>query len=45
MANANWNVTWVSNTGLTGATTLSTTGNDQFDIEEYRIVLVQGPGG
>jgi hypothetical protein len=44
-ANANWNVTWASNTGLTGATTISMTSDDQLDIEEYRIVLVQRPGG
>jgi hypothetical protein len=44
-ATSNWNVTWASNTGVTGATTLNATGNDQFDVEEYRIVLVQQPGG
>ena len=44
-ATSNWNVTWASNTGVTGTTTLNATGNDQFDIEEYRIVLVQPPGG
>ncbi|HEY5882283.1 MAG TPA: hypothetical protein VIU11_25460 [Nakamurella sp.] len=38
-------VTWQSNTGVTGSTTLSATGNDALDIGEYRIVLVQGPGG
>ena len=41
-ATSNWNVTWASNTGVTGATTLNATGNDQFDVAEYRIVLVQG---
>jgi len=44
-ATSTWSVTWQANTGETGATTLSATGNDQFDVEEYRIVLVQGPGG
>jgi len=44
-ATSNWNVTWQSNTGVTGSTTLSATGNDALDIGEYRIVLVQGPGG
>lgn len=44
-ATSNWNVTWASNTGVTGATTLSSTGNDALEIGEYRIVLVQGPGG
>jgi hypothetical protein len=44
-ATSNWTVTWASNTGATGTITLNATANDQFDIEEYRIVLVQGPGG
>ena len=44
-ATTNWTVTWQSNTGVTGGTTLNATTNDQFDIGEYRIVLVQGPGG
>jgi len=44
-ATSTWAVTWQANTGATGATTLSATGNDQFDVEEYRIVLVEGPGG
>ena len=44
-ATSNWDVTWASNTGVTGATTLSATGNDQFEVGEYRIVLVQPPGG
>jgi hypothetical protein len=44
-ATTNWTVTWQSNTGVTGGTTLNATSNDQFDIGEYRIVLVQGPGG
>ena len=44
-ATTNWTVTWQSNTGVTGGTTLNATTNDQFDIGEYRVVLVQGPGG
>jgi hypothetical protein len=44
-ATATWNVTWQSNTGATGATTLNASSTDQFDIGEYRIVLVQNPGG
>ena len=44
-ATSNWNVTWQSNTGVTGTTTLAGTSNDAFDIGEYRIVLVQQPGG
>ena len=44
-ATSNWTVTWASNTGVTGTIALNSTANDQFDVEEYRIVLVQGPGG
>lgn len=44
-ATSNWNVTWQSNTGVSGTATLSATGNDALEIGEYRIVLVQGPGG
>jgi len=45
-ATTNWTVAWQSNTGVTGGTTLNATSNDQFDIGEYRTVLVQGaPGG
>ncbi len=44
-ATTNWTVTWQSNTGVTGGTTLNATANDQFDIGEYRTVLVQGTGG
>jgi hypothetical protein len=44
-ATTNWAVTWASNTGLTGADTLTATTADQFDVEEYRIVLVDTPGG
>ena len=43
-ATTNWTVTWASNTGVTGGTTLNATSNDQFDVGEYRTVLVQGPG-
>jgi hypothetical protein len=44
-ATTNWAVTWASNTGLTGADTLTATTADQFDVEEYRIVLIDTPGG
>ncbi len=44
-ATTTWTVTWASNTGLTGADTLTATTADQFDVEEYRVVLVQTPGG
>jgi hypothetical protein len=44
-ATTNWTVTWQSNTGVTGGTTLNATSNDQFDIGEYHTVLVQGTGG
>lgn len=44
-ATTTWNVTWQSNTGVTGATTLSATGTDALEIGEYRTVLVQGAGG
>ena len=44
-ATSNWTVTWASNTGVTGTIALNSMSNDQFDVEEYRIVLVQGPGG
>jgi len=44
-ATTTWTVTWQSNTGVTGGTTLNATTNDQFDIGEYRTVLVQGTGG
>ena len=44
-ATTNWTVTWQSNTGVTGGTTLNATTNDQFDIGEYRTVLVQGDEG
>jgi hypothetical protein len=44
-ATSNWTVTWQSNAGVTGDTTLAATANDAFDIGDYRIVLVQSPGG
>jgi hypothetical protein len=44
-ATSNWDVTWQSNTGVSGSATLSATGTDALDIGEYRIVLVQEPGG
>ena len=44
-ATSTWDVTWQANTGATGATTLTATSADQFDIGEFRTVLVQGPGG
>lgn len=43
-ATTTWTVTWASNTGVTGGTTLNATTNDALDVAEYRIVLV-GPGG
>lgn len=45
IATTNWAVTWQSNTGVSGATTLSATGTDALEIGEYRTVLVQGAGG
>lgn len=44
-ATSTWDVTWQSNTGVTGATTLAASTNDAFDVGEYRTVLVQQPGG
>ena len=44
-ASSNWDVSWQSNTGVSGSTTLTATGTDALDIGEYRIVLVQQPGG
>ncbi len=43
-ATTNWAVAWQSNTGAAGTDTLTATAADQFDVAEYRIVLV-GPGG
>ncbi|HEY4993474.1 MAG TPA: hypothetical protein VII33_15475 [Nakamurella sp.] len=44
-ATTNWAVTWQSNTGAAGTDALTATAADRFDVGEYRIVLVQGPGG
>jgi hypothetical protein len=44
-ATSNWDVTWQSNTGVSGSTTLTAASTDALDIGEYRIVLVQEPGG
>lgn len=44
-ATTTWAVTWASNTGVTGADTLTAVTADQFDVGEYRVVLVNGPGG
>jgi len=44
-ATSNWNVTWQSNTGVSGSTVLNATSNDALEIGEYRTVLVDGPGG
>lgn len=44
-ATSNWDVTWQSNTGVSGSTTLNATGTDALEIGEYRVVLVQGAGG
>ncbi len=43
-ATTNWAVAWQSNTGAAGTDSLTATSADQFDVAEYRIVLV-GPGG
>jgi len=44
-ATTTWDVTWASHTGVTGADTLTPTTADRFDVGEYRIVLVNNPGG
>jgi hypothetical protein len=44
-ATTTWAVAWASNTGVTGADTLTATTADQFDVSEYRVVLVNSPGG
>lgn len=44
-ATSNWTVTWQSNTGVSGSGELSATGADALEIGEYRIVLVESPGG
>jgi len=41
-ATTNWAVNWTSNTGAAGADALTATTTDQFDVGEYRIVLVEG---
>lgn len=41
----NWAVAWQSNTGVSGADALAGTAADAVQVGEYRIVLVQGPGG
>jgi hypothetical protein len=38
-------VAWQSNTGVTGTDVLEATSADHLDVKEYRVVLVQGPGG
>jgi hypothetical protein len=40
-----WTVTWQSNTGVSGTDTLSGTAADALEVGEYRVVLVQDPGG
>jgi hypothetical protein len=44
-ATTNWAVAWQSNTGAAGTDALTATSADQFDVGEYRIVLVKDPGG
>ena len=44
-ATSNWNVTWQSNTGVSGSTVLNASSSDALEIGEYRVVLVQGAGG
>ncbi|WP_395725733.1 hypothetical protein [Nakamurella sp.] len=44
-ATSNWNVTWQSNTGVSGSTVLNASSTEALEIGEYRTVLVQGPGG
>lgn len=41
----NWTVTWQSNTGVSGTDALAGTAADALEVGEYRIVLVEGPGG
>ena len=41
----NWTVTWQSNTGVSGTDGLVGTAADALEVGEYRIVLVQNPGG
>ena len=44
-ATSNWNVTWQSNTGVSGSTVLNASSTDALEIGEYRVVLVQDDGG
>ena len=44
-ATTNWAVAWQSNTGVSGTDALTATTADQWDVGEYRTVLVQGSGG
>jgi len=44
-ATTNWTVAWQSNTGVSGTDTLTATTADQWDVGEYRTVLVQRPAG
>lgn len=41
-ATTTWNVTWQSNTGQSGATTLTASSQDAVEVGEYRILLVNG---
>ena len=43
-ATTNWTVAWQSNTGVSGADALTATTADQWDVGEYRTVLVQAQG-
>jgi len=44
-ATTNWTVVWQSNTGASGTDALTATTADQWDVGEYRTVLVQAAGG
>ena len=44
-ATTNWAVSWQSTTGATGTDALAGTAVDALEFGDYRIVLVQGPGG
>lgn len=44
-ATTNWTVAWQSNTGVSGVDALTATTADQWDVGEFRTVLVQGSGG
>ena len=43
-ATTSWTVAWQSNTGVAGTDSLTAATADQFDVGEYRVVLVQGAG-